>query len=425
MLTPAWYPLRFHAKQARLWRSRARFKAVYAGRGSGKTEIARRYTVRMLPVKKPWSDPLYFYGLPTYDQAKRVAWPKLVSLVPKHWLKSEPNKSELKIETIFGSTLYVVGLDKPARVEGVQWDFGVIDESSDQQPDAFDLSILPALSHRNAGCWRIGVPKRTGVGAQAFKDYCLRGESGEDPELETYTWSSEDILTPEQLRFARENLDAKDYNEQYRANWETATGLIFHSYDDVLNVSDQVTYDPRLPICVGSDFNVDPMAWVLAQKKGDELHVFDEMFIRNTNTQASLTFLYNKHKTHESGWHFFGDATSRARKTSATVSDYLQIRGDERFKGSRVFYPDANPARADRFASTNALLCNAMGVRRCRIHPRCKNLRHDLMNRAYKPGSNEPDDHGDLGHITDAIGYLIHTLFPMRLHLQSKATVIA
>lgn len=423
MLTPAWYPLRFHAQQARLWRSKTRFKAVFAGRGSGKTELARRYVVRMLPVRKQWPDPLYFYALPTFAQAKLVAWDKLCALIPKHWLRGEPNKSELLINTKFGSQLRVVGLDKPQRVEGVQFDGGVIDESCDQRPESWSRTLVPTFSHRRAWCWRIGVPKRVGVGAVAFKEFCDLGASGEDADVETFTWSSEDILTEEELRFARENLDEKDYNEQYCASWETATGLIFYAYDDVLNVS-ETCYDPSLPILIGSDFNVDPMAWVVAQKRGTDLHVIDELFIRNTNTQATLNALFQKYGHHAHGFHFFGDASSKARKTAATASDYIQIKSDSRFVGSRVYYPDSNPAVADRFASTNAMMCNAAGERRVKIHPRCKNLRDDLMRRAYVPGCNEPDDHGDVGHITDALGYLVHTLFPIRLHFQSRGSAV-
>ena len=154
MLTPAWTQLRYHEQQAQLWRDPARFIAVRAGRGSGKTELARRRIVRMLPIEKPWSDPIYFYALPTFAQARRVAWRPIKKLIPPEWIKGNPSESELRIDTVFGATLYVIGMDKPQRYEGVQWDGGIIDESSDQRPDAFKLSFLPALAHRNGWCWR-------------------------------------------------------------------------------------------------------------------------------------------------------------------------------------------------------------------------------------------------------------------------------
>lgn len=424
MIPQEWSQLRPHPIQSALWRSNARFKAVVAGRGSGKTLLARRYIIRQLPVIKPWPDPIYFYALPTRDQAKRIAWKKLKALVPKEW-KPEFNESELKITTKYGSTLYVFGMDKPQRAEGLQYDGGIIDESSDQKPTVFNLTFLPALSERKGFCWRIGVPKRFGVGAEDFKEFYNQGLKGlciaDDPSMriESFHWLSEDIIDKSEIAFAKTKLDAKDYNEQYRANWETASGLVFHAYDDVLNVDDSIVWQRDRPIDIGSDFNVDPMAWVIGQRRdNNSFVVFDEIWLRNVSTQDALNYLYAKYSTQKSGWNFFGDASGRARKTaanSAAMSDYIQIANDSRFKGAKIHYPKANPSIVDRFASTNAMLCNAAGQRRLQIHPRCKMLRQDLGKRAYKQGTREPDDSGDIGHITDALGYVIHRIFPLRV----------
>lgn len=420
MLTQAWTPLRPHPQQARLWRTKARFVAVAAGRGSGKTEIARRRVVRWLSVKKPWGNPMYFYALPTMNQARRVAWDVILALVPPEWI-SDVNKSEMKITTVFGSVLYVMGMDQPQRAEGVQWDGGVIDESSDQKPKIFDLNILPALSHRNAWCWRIGVPKRFGVGAIEFREFCKK-----DAE-EYYTWPSEDILTPEQLTYAQEHLDAVDYREQYLASWETAGGSIFHAFDEAANTSHEAQYDSTRPLVIGSDFNVDPMAWVIGHFWHDQrgLDIHDEIFDRDTNTPKTLDKIFRKYGQHPSGFLFYGDATGRARKTSAAVSDYAHILNDKRFKGARIIYPRYNPTVVDRFASTNALMCSASGVRRCRINPRCTNLIADLLARTWKDGVREADDYGDIGHITDALGYVIHYKFPATVVQQDGLTSVS
>ena len=112
-LTNAWTQLRSHKPQSDLWRTRARFVAVAAGRGSGKTELARRRLVRYLPVKKPWADPMYFYAAPTYAQARRIAWGPLKALIPPSWLKGQPSETDMVIRTVFGSSLHVIGMDKP------------------------------------------------------------------------------------------------------------------------------------------------------------------------------------------------------------------------------------------------------------------------------------------------------------------------
>jgi hypothetical protein len=423
MLTRAWTELKPHAIQSKLWRSQSRFAAVAAGRGSGKTELARRRAIRMLPLKKSWPDPIYFYALPTRNQAKRVAWNHLKSLVPSSWLykKNGISESDMTITTEFGSKLYLVGMDKPQRIEGNQWDGGIIDESCDQKPGHFTRSIVPALSHRFGWCWRIGVPKRQGPGASEFKSYFAKGEEGYDG-IESYTWPSSDILSAEQLKWALENLDPKDFNEQYNAKWETNSGNIFYAFTDA-NVDAEVSYDPDLRIIVSSDFNVDPMCWVLCHEYANELHVFDELHLRNSHTQMALDNLAIRYGRHQSGWDFMGDASSKARKTAATFTDYALIKNDKRFVDKRMQYSKSNPLTRIRFAETNALLMNAMGEPRCFINPKCKYLIADLIARAYKMGTNEADDYGDIGHMTDALGYVIHRRFPIKMLNESKGEV--
>jgi len=419
-LTPDWdYPKMFyHEQQHRLWRTSARFVACACGRGSGKTLLSRRRVIRQLPIRRPWSDPMLFYALPTRDQAKRVAWNKLRALIPDGWVARNGgiSLSDMSIKTVFGSQLWVVGMDIPARIEGIQWDFGVIDESCDHKPGSFDRSVRPALTERKGRCWRIGVPKRWGPGAKDFRDACALWGSGTLPDHEAYTWPSHDILTQQEIELAMASMDKKDFDEQFGANWQDTSGLIFHAFDEKLNLSD-FKYCPHIPLLVGSDFNVNPMAWVLLQQKPgtQELHVVDELWIRNTNTQAALNKLYELYGTrHQAKWLFFGDATAKARKTSATTSDYVQIVNDKRFVGSGVFYPKSNPAVVNRFAACNRAFCDAAEKRTLFVNPKCTNLIADLGTRAYEEGTRAPDDSApDAGHITDALGYVIHYLRPV------------
>lgn len=421
MITSAWTPLRYHEKQNKLWRTKAKFCAVVAGRGSGKTELARRRIVRYLAVKKPWPDPIYLYALPTYKQARKVAWDPIIRLVPERWIK-KANTTTLTIETIFGSKLYIMGMDKPARAEGVQWDGIVLDESSDQRPGIFDLSLLPAMSHRDPWCWRIGVPKRYGIGATEFKkffDDCTKRQVEGNPNWEAYWWPSEEIVPDHVLEIAKEHLDERDYNEQYCASWEQAGGVIFYCFDEMLNVRDDIHLDHGAPIIIGSDFNVDPMSWVICQEQVIDnekcLLVLDEIFVRDTNTESTLNRLAERFQAHQHGFVFYGDASGRARKTSASFSDYAQIKNHPFFKTrSEVYYPRVNPLVVNRFAACNAMFKNATGVRRCYVHPRCTNLIFDIKSRAWKPGTREPNDSGDIGHLTDALGYVIHKRYPPR-----------
>jgi hypothetical protein len=422
-LSGRWANRRKHAKQIQFLASRKRFIALDCGRGSGKTDTLKMKMSIKLFERKPWPDPRYFFGAPTEGQAKRIAWNDFKMLIPRKYVASI-SESEMKITTTMNSMLQVVGLDKPQRVEGVQWDGCGVDESADIRPGTFALNILPALTHRNGWCVRSGVPKRQGIGAAEFREFCERAGSGEMPDAERYTWPSSDILTPAQLAYMRETMDPKDFREQFEASWEDPGGIVFWAFDGEANVR-PCTYNADKPLVIGSDFNVDPMAWCIGHRYQNRMEWIDEIWLRNTNTRATLDVLWQRYQHHKGGFEFYGDASGGARKTSASSSDYQQIAADERFaKAGRVLrYPSKNPDIEGRFSACNAMLLNADGDRRMFIDPRCKHLIDDLKARYYKPGTRDVADKGDLGHITDAMGYAIHQLFPIRIETENKGSI--
>lgn len=417
VLPNSWTPFNPHDTQRLAWREKARFLGLDCGRGSGKTTMSKRKLVLAQAIKKPWPVKL-FYGAPTQDQAMRIAWEDLLDLTPDEWIDKDRTVKG-RLCTKFGSELRVVGLDKPQRLEGVQYDGGVIDESCDIRAKTFDLSIRPALSHRRGWCWRIGVPKRAGIGAHEFKEFCMRARAGTITNAAAYTWSSDGLVPQEDLDQAKETMDPKDFNEQFGGRWEKAGGGIFYAWDGEYNTR-PCGYRPDIPIVVGSDFNVDPMAWVLChQYPGPRLEMFDEIWLRDCNTDKALSVLHGRYADHKGGWEFYGDATGDSRHTSASESDYAKIYNDPRFKamGRSVHYPSTNPSRKDRFSACNALVCNANERRRMYVDPRCENFLRDVVARAYKPGTMDPDDYGDVGHITDAWGYIVAGKFEVRIEI--------
>jgi hypothetical protein len=78
---------------------------------------------------------------------------------------------------------------------------------------------------------------------------------------------------------------------------------------------------------------------------------------------------------------FYGDASGRARKTSAIASDWDIIM--QEFPGAQIFVPKSNPPVERRVASVNAAFRNG----KLKIDARCKTLIKDLETLAYKPGS--------------------------------------
>src|SRR4030065_1077007 len=122
-----WYPLRDHPVQLALVRDKVRFKVVPAGRRSGKTERVKRFVVREAR-REPGQ---YFVAAPTRDQVKRIYWNDLKRLSFTSVLPDKPSESELIIKYPNGSTISLIGLDQPPRMEGSFWTGGAIDEIAD------------------------------------------------------------------------------------------------------------------------------------------------------------------------------------------------------------------------------------------------------------------------------------------------------
>jgi hypothetical protein len=427
ILPPRWFSMRHVAENQALIHSDARFTWTVAGRRAYKSESAKRKLIlAQAEDLKPWRDRRYFYAAPTRAQAKKLAWEDLLALIPPAWI-GDPRHDilwqDLTIKTLFGSRIEVIGLDEPQRVEGVGYDGGVVDEMSDVKPRALKTSVWPTLSDRDGWCWHMGVPKRFGVGATFFRERWQEARDGQVPNSAAFWWVSGDVLTTEQLDFFREQYDPVDFEEQFNARWQSPTGRIFHAFDRTPmegNVR-PCAFHPDLPLIVGCDFNVNPMAWTLShvhEQNGSRIiETFDELWMRDCNTPKALDALWQGYgERARAGIRFYGDATGRARKTSAAASDYQHIATDSRFRGAgaTIHFPRHNPPTADRFAACNAMLCNGVGHRRAFIDERCKHLTADLEYYAYKDGTREPDSKDrDAGHMADAWGYAINVMFPL------------
>jgi len=163
------------------------------------------------------------------------------------------------------------------------------------------------------------------------------------------------------------------------------------------NVADlgsiQAGFEGRLD--VGMDFNVNPMTAVIGAVMDDKLYIFSERFLKNSNT---FQMRDNLKESYGNDLLIVPDSTGRARKTSAAKSDHELLK--EYFTVARA----PNPPRKDRFNCVNNLLEKGKLI----IDKSCVNLIKD-MDRFDDSGKDD-----QLGHISDALGYLAWYYFLSR-----------
>jgi len=419
--------LRPHPIQYKLWTEERRFKVVACGRRSGKTEIAKRKLILSALKGTTNVRANFFAGAPSRSQAKRIYWDDL-----KHYTKgltANISETDLCLEFHNGSRIYVLGMDKPERVEGTPWDGGVLDEYANMRANVWGEHVRPALSDRLGWCWFIGVPE----GRNHYYDLYRYAQSGESDEWGVYTWVSADILAPSEVEAARRDLDDYTFQQEYEGAFVNFSGLAYYNFREALHVR-HCKYDPERPLILCFDFNVDPGVAAVVQELDmvDEVtgrqienesitSVIGEVFIdKNSNTNLVCNKIVIDWGRHEKNVFVYGDATGGSRGSARIMgSDWDLVKQYlEPVFGDRLFMrvPPANPKERSRVNAMNSRLKTTTGAVHLQVNPiTAPHVVRDFEGVSLIPGgSGELNKKFDLTltHITDALGYYVVREFP-------------
>lgn len=430
-LTGRWHNMNLHPTQQAYWNSPHRFNLVPAGRRSGKTELAKRKLVMRALRGTRFENPRFFAAAPVRQQAKDIFWFDFKRLIPRRFI-TEVSETDLVIRLINSAELHVEGLDKPERIEGSPWDWGVVDEIANCKPEAWPANIRPALTDRNGGADLIGVPEGRNHYYQLSIDAEAQMKSlGEKSDWALYHWTSEEVLPlfgkESEIAAAKRDLDELTYEQEYRASFISFEGRAYYCFD-IHEHTAPLIYDADQPLAFCFDFNVAPGCAVVAQEQRLPngivgTGVIGEVFIpRNSNTPAVCRRLITDWGKHRGRVICYGDATGGRGGTAQTEgSDWVLIAQHLRpVFGDRLYFdlPRSNPYERDRVNAVNTRLKSRAGMIRVMVDPqRAPMTVRDLDGvRLLKGGSGEIDKRIDpmLTHLSDALGYRIHAEWPVK-----------
>ena len=410
-----WYELTPHETQLRMVHDEVRFKVVPAGRRSGKTERAKRFLVKR-SMAKPGT---YFAAAPTNQQAKKIWWDDLKAMSFSRHHRKKPNESDRIIFFDNGSQLHVLGLDVAARIEGIPWDGGIIDEIANIKEDAWEANIKPALDTFNptrpdykAWCWLIGVPD----GLNHYYDLYQYALTSGDPEWAAYHWKSSDILPADTIAAAKRSMGARQFRQEYEASFEGATGRIYEDFSEDNYTS--ATLQPHEEILWSHDQNFTPLSSTISVIRDKQLFILDEIVLTSAISRQSALEFVEKYKNHlNKHVRLFGDPAGRAGEKHGHASDYTDMTQVLKAHGWQVSneVKRAAPAIKDRQNAVRALIRSYSGDIRLFINPNiAKWATKGLATVQVKEGSSfQEDQKNKYQHITTAIGYMVHTLYPI------------
>ena len=397
--------------QREVWDADGRFRLLCAGRRMGKTHlcIARLIT---WAASKPNS--LNWYVTANYRMAKQIAWRQLKNMVPPE-ICVKRNETDLMVELANGSIISLKGADNADSLRGVSLSSLVVDEAAYVKQEAWEMVLRPALSDQGGPAWFITTP----AGLNWFYDLWEQAQDLDDWSTHSYTTIEGGNVPPEEVEAARRTLDSRTFKQEYLASFETLSGRVYPDFSDD-NISEDVK-DTGGIIMWGSDFNVGTMAGVLGSRVGDTLHIWDEVSVKQSNTDEVCAMLRERFKDRKLV--AYPDPTGSARKTSsAGRTDHEIIRQ----YGFGCVSPKAPWAVKDKINATNSMIRNASGQIRLLVHPRCKDTIKALRNVTYKPNTEDYiiDKSANIEHWTDALGYLILSEFNPLYERAGKGTGI-
>ncbi len=400
--------LHLHSKQWEVYSTHHRFRVVVAGRRWGKTQLAKISILKFAKVKKR----LIWYVAPSYRMAKQIMWPELIESIPKKWIH-KINETTLSITLINKTRIELKGADNPDSLRGVGIHFLVMDEVQDINPEAWTKVLRPTLASTGGHALFIGTPKSYNF---LYDLYMLGQKADLRLSGQWMSWQFPTITSPfipkSEIEAARQDMDEKSFKQEFEASFETMAGRVYYPFDRKTHVG-KYPFNPLLPIWVGQDFNLTPMSSIILQpQENGELWAVDEVILKGASTEKTCDELERRYWRWQDKFIIFPDPNGGTKQHARgeTDMDIFRERGFERHKFHR-----RTPLVVDRVNSVNRMLMNARGEIKLRVDEKCKETIQSLEQVLWKKdGSREIDKEANIEHITDALGYPVQYMFPVR-----------
>jgi hypothetical protein len=395
-----------------------RFRVLVAGRRFGKTQVALFELLRAVCAKGRTA----WYVAPSYRQAKQIAWKRLKEMA-KPFRPARVHESDLRIEFPWNATIALRGADHYDSLRGGGLDLVVLDEYASMAPEAWTEVLRPSLADRRGRALFVGTPR----GHNHFYELFEAAQSLSDWATFRFTTKEGGNVSREELETAARELDERTYLQEFEASFENLNaGRVYYAFEAQVNIESLACYQ-NYPLFWSMDFNVNPMCSVIGQVVEGTVHVLDEIVLQDSHTlaacQAFLEWVQARRLSYPVQLSIYGDASGDSRHTSASETDWQIVREfmdrhSADFRAS-LSVCKTNPAVKDRTNCVNALLKNHYGQYRLRIDPKCRQLIRDLEQVRWKTdayGNSLMElDKSDpkRTHVSDALGYMIATKFPM------------
>lgn len=396
--------------QLKFHNSAARFKGFSGPIGSGKSQALCQCAVK-LSYLNPGRTGLI--GAPTYPMLRDATQATLLEILAQNRIPYELNRAEnFLVMRETKSKILFRSVEDFERLRGSNLAWFGLDELTYTPPQAWQRlegRLRDPKATRLCG-FAVWTPKGYDW---VYERFLASPVAGYETVI-ARPFENRFLLdqVPDYYERLKNSYDPRFYDQEVLGEYLTLDGgRVYHGFDRTGNVM-AASVDPNRPLLWALDFNVDPMASVIAQIHGNQVTVLDEIVLGRSSTyQACAEFESRFPEGHAAGLVVYADATGARLQTSGTT-DLKMLRESLR-KGAygtvQFKIPATNPLVRDRVLLMNAKLGSAAGERSLQVHPKCKELIKDFEQVAYKENSQIVDKERDprRTHLSDALGYLV------------------
>ena len=386
----------FLPHQLQWWDLDTFYKIMVGGYGSGKTYIGALRCIYLSYMNSPHPG---MYVSPTWALATKTIIITMKEILQRAEVdyKFNQQRGEFVIDN-WNGLIWVGSGDKPDSLRGPNLSWAGIDEPFIQRKDVFD-QMVARVRIAKAPCREIFL---TGTPEQMNWGWQLTNRTDLDMGI-VFGSTLDNEYLPQQYKdnllsaYTKEQVDAYVYGKFVNLT----QGRVYREFDRSEHAKKRESME--LPIGIGMDFNVDAMTSIIFYKGPNWIHAFDEIRLKNSNTFEMCEILKEKYPSGV----VYPDASGSARKSSSTQSDHDIIKK----AGFKIRSPRKNPPVRDRVNAVNKLIRD--GNFSCENAP---NLIMDLERNVWKSGDVDKSD-PEQSHASDAIGYAVNFLFPIRTKL--------
>lgn len=393
------------------------------GLRSGKTVAAVVKSLRM--AQAAWPKPVLLCE-PTYQMLRDVFVETARDLlgrlgVPYDWHRTD------HILTVYPSSprplrIFCRSLDRPERMVGITVGGAIVDEWESCTEEGIIRvreRITPGVGETyTPQLVLVGTPEGFGFGYE----WC---EASPLPGLRLITARTADnvFVGASYVDTVRQVLTDGEARERLDGVRTAKAGTVYSRFTRSRHCGGPCLDDGEL--FIAADFNVSMMAWafVLVDKAGNRAHVVGELIGRNTDTLEQseraadwIADWYSRrdrrHRTRDDVRRMqipvVCDASGASRSAVVPLSHVALLLQ----AGFRPQYPASNPRVEDRIASVQLLL--AQTPAQMTIDPVAAPYVARCLESQPYDASGRPDKSAALGldHGADALGYLVHWLWP-------------